>query len=319
MRDKLLLAIFGLCLWGPLAHAAVDRADDGSGVCLECHDDLPDMSLSAHASKTDLRTPSCVSCHGPSQAHAHKEKGKKQGRPDRVFAGDEAMPPQQRNEVCLGCHNSGATLALWAGSQHPSNDLACNSCHKVHTNHDKVLSKATQTEVCFACHQEQRVQTNRPSRHPIQEAKMSCSSCHNVHGSAGAHLVVRDSTNDTCYTCHAEKRGPFVHQHQPVVENCANCHNPHGSTVPAMLVARPPILCQGCHTPHGPTVGALGGQPGVLAPAVPPQLQPAVTANSSGKNVINLWQGRSCTNCHTQVHGSNNPSATNPTPQFMFR
>jgi hypothetical protein len=52
---------------------------------------------------------------------------------------------------------------------------------------------------------------------------------------------------------------------------------------------------------------------------VPPQLQSAVTGTSSGKNVVNVWQGRSCTNCHTQVHGSNNPAASNPTPQFMFR
>jgi hypothetical protein len=40
---------------------------------------------------------------------------------------------------------------------------------------------------------------------------------------------------------------------------------------------------------------------------------------SSGKNVVNLWQGRSCMNCHTQVHGSNNPSVTNPTPELLFR
>jgi DmsE family decaheme c-type cytochrome len=319
MRLKLLLAVFGLCLAGASAPAWAQRDDDGSKLCLECHDDLPDMSKSAHAVATDKRTPSCVSCHGPSQSHAVKEKGKKQGKPDRVFVGEDAIPPAERSAVCLTCHNTGKTLALWAGSQHPTTDVACTSCHKVHTNHDKVLSKVTQTEVCFACHQEQRVQIQRPSRHPIQEAKMSCSSCHNVHGSAGAHLARRDNTNDTCYTCHAEKRGPFVHQHQPVTENCASCHNPHGSVIPAMLVARAPILCQGCHTPHGPTVGALGGQPGVFPPAVPPQLQPAITPNTSGKNVVNTWQARSCTNCHTQVHGSNNPAATNPTPQFMFR
>jgi hypothetical protein len=87
-----------------------------------------------------------------------------------------------------------------------------------------------------------------------------------------------------------------------------------------MLVARAPMLCQQCHTPHVTAgVGAVGGQPGVFPPAVPPQNSSAVTAMSTGKNVVNVWQARSCTNCHTQVHGSNNPSATNPTPQFMFR
>ena len=45
---------------------------------------------------------------------------------------------------------------------------------------------------------------------------MTCSDCHNAHGSAGPMLMVRDSVNETCYTCHMEKRGPFVRNHQPV-------------------------------------------------------------------------------------------------------
>ena len=99
---------------------------------------------------------------------------------------------------------------------------------------------------------------------------MSCSDCHSAHGSAGPKLVKRDTTNQTCYQCHAEKRGPYVHNHQPVQDNCASCHNPHGSNVAGMLVARDPILCNQCHVPHTVgNVGALRGQPGVLPPAVP--------------------------------------------------
>jgi DmsE family decaheme c-type cytochrome len=175
--------------------------------------------------------------------------------------------------------------------------------------------KATQPNVCYSCHKEQRVQVQRPSHHPIPEGKMTCSDCHAVHGSSGPKLAKRDSTNDTCFLCHAEKRGPFVHPHQPATEDCASCHNAHGSTVAAMLKVRPPMLCQQCHTPHvAGGVGALGGQPGVFGGA-----SPAVGATANGKNVVNFWQGRSCMNCHTQVHGSNNPSATNPTPQYLFR
>ena len=40
---------------------------------------------------------------------------------------------------------------------------------------------------------------------------------------------------------------------------------------------------------------------------------------TSGKSGINYTQARGCLNCHTQVHGTNNPSATNPTPQFNLR
>ena len=45
---------------------------------------------------------------------------------------------------------------------------------------------------------------------------MTCSDCHAVHGSAGPKLAKRDTVNTTCYTCHAEKRGPFVWEHAPV-------------------------------------------------------------------------------------------------------
>jgi predicted CXXCH cytochrome family protein len=111
-----------------------------------------------------------------------------------------------------------------------------------------------------------------------------------------------------------------VHQHEPVTEDCANCHNVHGSTVAALLKARPPLLCQQCHTPHtAGGVGAVGGQTGVYGAAAAGQTAPLINATASGKNVVNLWQGRSCLNCHTQVHGSNNPSTSNPTPQLMLR
>ena len=40
---------------------------------------------------------------------------------------------------------------------------------------------------------------------------------------------------------------------------------------------------------------------------------------SNGRSGINITQGRGCVNCHTQIHGSNNPAATNPTPKTRFR
>jgi DmsE family decaheme c-type cytochrome len=341
------MASLGLWLLTGLvpAHAAanVGAARGDAEACISCHDDedLPDMSLSAHAptrkppmkeaaealrqrpmgDADDARTPTCISCHGASPNHVKKAEGAKdRAAPDVVFGKKTQLSAVGRSDVCQACHKRDAKRHLWEGSQHQVADVACNSCHKVHTNHDKALGKASQTELCFACHKEQRAQLGKPSHHPLPEGKMTCSDCHNVHGSAGPNLASRDSTNATCYTCHAEKRGPFVHAHEPVAEDCASCHNPHGSTVQAMLKARPPMLCQQCHTPHvAGGVGALGGQTGVYTPAVPGQIPPQVTGNSSGKNVVNIWQGRSCMNCHTQVHGSNNPSATNPTPQFLFR
>jgi DmsE family decaheme c-type cytochrome len=322
MRANLALVIFGLGLLALSGTARAAATAEASAVCLGCHEEhQQNMARSAHAVAADARTPTCVSCHGASAKHLEDPAGVK---PERVFKGSAALVAADASAMCLTCHETDHRRALWATSAHPVADVGCTTCHKSHVNRDPTLARQTQADTCYACHKEQRVQVQRPSRHPLAEGKMTCSDCHSVHGSAGPKLARRDSTNDTCYTCHAEKRGPFVHGHEPVTEDCALCHNPHGSSIAGMLKARAPILCQQCHTPHvAGGVGALGGQPGVFPPPVPGQFQPEVTANSSGKNTVNMWQGRSCMNCHTQIHGSNNPASGallgNPTPRFLFR
>jgi DmsE family decaheme c-type cytochrome len=115
-------------------------------------------------------------------------------------------------------------------------------------------------------------------------------------------MLVRDNVNDTCYTCHMEKRGPFVRTHQPVQENCAICHNPHGSVHDNLLKVRSPFLCQSCHEPtshRGGVAGITGG------------------SNSSTSSGIGITLARSCMNCHTNIHGTNNPRDT--TNERTFR
>jgi predicted CXXCH cytochrome family protein len=74
----------------------------------------------------------------------------------------------------------------------------------------KVLNPLTQPNVCASCHKSELAQIHRFSRHPVLEGKVTCSNCHNVHGSDGPKLLVKETVNQTCYTCHAEKRGPFL-------------------------------------------------------------------------------------------------------------
>jgi DmsE family decaheme c-type cytochrome len=304
MRLKYLLASVGLMLLGQLGLANAEELV-GTAQCVECHDseDMRDMSRSAHGFAADKRAPDCITCHGQSKAHLVKAPGaERYPTPDRIFSKKSALSGSALSEVCLTCHVKDAKQVLWSGSQHQGADVACSACHQTHINRDKVLRKTTQTEVCYTCHKEQRAQLNKPSHHPVPEGKMTCADCHNVHGSAGPKLVKRDSINATCYTCHAEKRGPFVQQHDPVAEDCSSCHNSHGTMVASLLKVRAPLLCQQCHsTSHlGSTIGvAPGGVPSI--------------------NAVGMWQGRSCTNCHTQVHGSNNPSSTGFTPKSLMR
>ena len=316
-----ILVMMGLLGGAALATAAdpkpkaVDLVLKGDAKCTECHDegDSPKVlhiGKTRHGTNADGRTPSCTDCHGESNPHLTGNANARP-KPDVVFAKKGGTTAEAQSGACLTCHQSESKRSHWAGSAHESRDVACASCHTVHAAKDKVLSKATEFEVCFACHKEQRAQVNRPSHHPVVEGKVACSDCHNAHGSTGPGLMKRDNVRDTCFQCHAEKRGPFVHNHQPATEACTICHNPHGTVVESMLKVRPPFLCHECHTPHG------GFIPQVIGAQVP-GLKPA-TPNGLGKGTTNATQGRACMNCHTEVHGSNNPSATNPTPQFMLR
>jgi DmsE family decaheme c-type cytochrome len=287
----------------------------GDAKCTKCHDegDAPKvlhLGKTKHGTVADGRTPTCTSCHGESLPHLNG-KSNDRPKPDVVFKGKGSTSAESQSGSCIACHKKDSNRSHWAGSTHESRDVSCTNCHTLHTAKDKVLSKATQFDVCFACHKEQRAQVNRPSHHPVLEGKVACSDCHNAHGSVGPKLMKRDSVVDTCYQCHAEKRGPFVHNHQPVSEDCSTCHNPHGTVVESMLKVRAPFLCHQCHTPHG------GFIPQVIGAQVTGNKP--TNANGLGKGTTNVTQGRACLNCHTEVHGSNNPSATNPTPQFMLR
>jgi len=280
-------------------------------ICTRCHDEsepAPILSLyqTKHGVRGDPRTPNCQTCHGESEKHLKGDPNVKgRAAPDIVFKkGAYAMSDDKvRAGQCLSCHK-GTNRINWDGGQHQNNQVACNDCHKVHAPADKVLSKKTQTEVCFTCHKEQRADSHKISTHPIDAAKVVCSDCHNPHGSSGPKLLKKNTVNETCYTCHAEKRGPFLFAHQPAVEDCTNCHTPHGSNITPLLKSRPPFMCQECHdgshasgTPVGPNAAGYQGGLSTINAAGTGALYP------SANNV-----GNACMNCHRQVHGSNSPA-----------
>jgi DmsE family decaheme c-type cytochrome len=269
----------------------------GSDTCVGCHDDKEDsLTGTAHARAANPRSPAaahgCESCHGPGQAHVDDdEKGN-----IRKFA---QLTPRQSAEACLTCHNRG-NHAGWEGSAHDRRNLSCTTCHSVHDpqSSTRQLTKTTETALCATCHRVQVVKTERAVAHmPVREGKMSCSSCHNPHGSIAnvKALKVGSSVGELCTSCHAEMRGPMLWEHAPVRENCATCHDPHGSSNDRMLTVRMPMLCQRCHvaTRHPSSIYD----------------KDEITVNKS-----NRMFGRSCVNCHSNVHGSNHPSG-----QFYMR
>lgn len=288
------------------------RAQEGlkkDALCTKCHDEsetTPILSIyqTKHGVRGDVNAPTCQSCHGESEKHLKGEPNAKvRPAPDIVYkkGAYEVTDDRDRAIQCLSCHKGGMRNR-WDGGEHQNNGVACNDCHRVHQPADKVLSKKTQTDVCFTCHKDQRADSRKISHHPIEEGKVVCSDCHNPHGSAGPKLLKKNTVTETCFTCHAEKRGPFLWEHQPVTEDCTNCHSPHGSNITPLLKSRAPFLCDECHNgPHqsvNPVAGNVGG------------IQGGLTSSSANGTVSPGFAARSCMNCHVMVHGSNSPSGS---------
>ena len=270
----------------------------GADTCMKCHDEdneYPIMPLfkTRHAVATDPRTPfaneQCESCHGPGGDHQVDTKEGEKKPPILNFGKDAWTPAKDQNERCLACHQNHQRIE-WKGSSHEFNEVACASCHKIHVKHDPVLERSEQPKVCYSCHSNQQAKFFQASHHPVREGQMSCSECHNVHGEDGTGLMVTTEIRQKCTSCHAEKRGPFLWEHEPAAEDCTICHASHGSNLPALLKKRPPQLCQQCHAPAG---------------------HPSVSYNGS-RVPSQFLSVKGCLNCHSQMHGTNHPSGVSP-------
>ncbi len=165
------------------------------------------------------------------------------------------------------------------------------------------LKTKMDADTCYTCHKSQRALSMRTSHHPVREGKMGCASCHNPHEGNRPKMLKADSVNELCYTCHTEKRGPFLFEHAAVREDCASCHEPHGSNHKRLLKNKAPNLCWNCHLSGSGHFGSgdnfnneKGGVP--VAPTGAPSGYPTM-----GSRFVE----KSCKNCHVSVHGSNSP------------
>ena len=272
------------------ATAPVHQEYVGSQICLGCHPDRAALlektvmgKIMLHFPRTEVEKRGCEACHGPRSLHVGDPTNPSYRQGLFGTHGTEARPAAQ-NAVCMVCHDKGTHL-YWRGSVHERRDLACVKCHTVHQqiSPSHQLAKPDEFQLCGQCHTVRRAQLQRTSHMPLRESKMTCSDCHNPHGSPTPKLIVANRANELCYRCHADRRGPFLWEHQPVKENCMTCHDPHGSIHDHLLVRKAERLCQACHiTNRHPTQGH----------------------DPKTRFVFN----RSCRNCHPMIHGSNHPS-----------
>jgi DmsE family decaheme c-type cytochrome len=252
----------------------------GAETCKECHEEQYDSYSKSVHFKEAIKGPqlqdACETCHGAGALHV-EEGG---GRDVEIFTFDKETDPQAKSARCLVCHERTPGMDLWDFGLHKRNGVSCDSCHDLHAGGRQ---KPNEPEVCFGCHRDIKIEANKRSHHPILEGKVGCSDCHSPHGSLNKSMVKADDSQQLCFKCHADKRGPYVWEHPPVAENCLTCHSSHGSNHAKLLNERLPQLCQNCHD--------WSRHPGT-----------AYDNNASRTSRVD------CLRCHLTIHGSNSPA-----------
>ena len=273
----------------------------GSEACQACHPDFwrgfnrnPHFKSIAAKAAAPEKT-GCEGCHGPGELHIQG-----MGDTSKIFRFPEVEPHEVISR-CLTCHSKDITKTEIRRSAHSTGEISCVSCHSIHEPHGiKNLLADKQRTVCYECHGDIRARFELPFKHRVNEGAIDCTDCHNPHGSPTAtwarghspRMVRQGLGNDiACVNCHADKRGPFVHEHPPVrVEGCTACHNPHGSTNPRLLT-RPAVftMCLEC---HNDVVGFGTRSAGIPSP------------NTAFHNIAEP-RFQNCVVCHARIHGSN--------------
>jgi len=257
--------------------ASSDADMVGNKTCWQCH---------KNESHSGAGTVNCEDCHGPgilAVKDLHEEKGRMACN-YKTFIPIGTLSKPQQSAICMGCHSQKATFALhnWNASAHNLAGVSCIDCHNIHHGSDLKPKRSEQAEMCFGCHEDVRAALMLPNHHPVLEGKVTCVDCHNPHGSPNpGPMLIGETVKETCTRCHAEKEGPFVFEHADLMEDCTICHMSHGSQNDWLLAERQPYLCKQCH------------------------MVSAHPTTASGFNATTL-----CTNCHSQIHGTDIPGFT---------
>lgn len=275
----------------------------GSDTCKGCHEKYFSDKGNVHLRIKDFETggmkTGCESCHGPGSLHS-------EGQVEKIIS--YKNKDLDVVSICMGCHQTMKTMSF-EGTAHAKDGIVCNECHKVHENKNAKLLKTDETALCTKCHLDIKTKLYNPSHHPIKEAKMSCSSCHNVHNANDGMLNTDEGSKELCLSCHTKYQGPFVFEHAPVVEDCMNCHNPHGTIANKLLKQNEPFVCLQCHEAHFHALRVSSKDPltymGVRNPYN--NYSVVIKGDPQQRGFQKAFLTK-CTQCHTTVHGSDLPS-----------
>jgi len=220
--------------------AFIKAWDEGKNqkYCLTCHTTNYDANTDQYVQEGV----GCVSCHKPAGTQSHP---------------GGAMTVSDSAEFCGTCHTT--TLHEWQKGGHGKANVACQSCHDMHST---TLRTTNSDDLCSNCHKERNVQAaNMPMSGLTQ-----CANCHmftpvqeKTEGKgATGHSSVMGS--DACQKCHkdnihaAHKIDPTVPP-QPGTDKSITPPSPAS----AQQVAAPAPAAAASSNLPGIAGGALGG------------------------------------------------------------
>jgi predicted CXXCH cytochrome family protein len=250
--------------WG--AYYPPDNMHRPTGpTCDGCHS----VDYDIHAKKPVEWNVGCERCHGPGSEHAaHPVRG-------NIF-NPAHMDAVAENEVCIQCHSQGRPVNNpvegkyydWPVGYHVG--LRLQDYWKLE---DCSLGQTGFYYFPDCTAHKNRMQGNDFVQSVMYRRGITCSSCHDVHGTAN-YAQLRQPENKICLDCHgpSSPNGP----HTATLEE--HTHHKEGSSG---------SQCVGCHMPKIETEGV----PGALVHAHTFRfIAPAMTDKYSIPN--------SCTSCH---------------------
>ena len=180
----------------------------------------------------------CTACHGDADAHAASG-----GRTAMLRLG--TLAAERQESVCLRCHLEGDAMVQRAGRSlrrfEPGQDLFETAVYFVNASSAKSALRATSQYEALL----------RSACRRAVGARMTCTACHDPHGSPAAGERV-GYFRGRCLSCHTAPRfnAAAHHAEQP---DCVACHMPrretsdisHEQVTDHDIEARPPVKAAG--------------------------------------------------------------------------
>jgi len=219
-------------IWDPVAHSTLINESGAVANCENCHHPDPLFShpigMTAHPTAEsnlplDAGQVTCITCHDNStQAHQDAKAGL--GKMLRTM-------PNGRS-LCTACHDASAGQhAPGLGLAHlrwenPLQDQApeadegaldtlsrrCLSCHDGSTgqslglSHPMAVSQARASREIYSGHLAYTAPSRLDRRVPLFNGLVGCVSCHSPFSQIPKLLVIENTHNNLCLTCHEQRR-----------------------------------------------------------------------------------------------------------------